>query len=408
MINIAAAARRPEWPDFSLYRPHPPAEVLQAWLRETQARTQALLACAAGARLQVPLLSIVNPPLWELGHLAWFHEFWLHRDGDFALPSRLPGADRLYDSARVAHDTRWSLPLPDLAATQAYLQRVLEGVHAALEASKPAVGAQAPDDALAYFVQLGILHQDMHNEAYAYTWQTLGYPAPTGARGPAAMPQAQSDLEIPAGTCRLGAAPRSGFVFDNEKWAHDIELPSFAIARRPVSNAEFAAFVADGGYARRDCWSEAGWSLREGLRLAHPRYWQRDGDGWQVRRFDRLEPLAGDEPVMHVSAHEAEAWCRWAGRRLPGEAEWERAASLHPADFAPGALWQWTASRFAPYPQFSADPYKEYSAPWFAEEHRVLRGGSFVTPARLIRRTWRNFYKPERADIFCGFRSAAL
>jgi iron(II)-dependent oxidoreductase len=402
MINITAAGARSDWPDFSLYRPHPPAARLQSWLRDTQARSLALLECAQGERMAVPMLPIVNPPLWELGHVGWFHEFWIHRAGSFEAPSILAGADRLYDSARVAHETRWTLPLPDLAATLEYVQTVFGR-------TLDALGAGEPDDALAYFVQLGILHQDMHNEAWAYTWQTLGYRAPPGAQAPEPVRGETGDLSVPAGCHPLGAPRHSGFVFDNEKWAHEAELPAFALARQPVSNAQYAAFVEDGGYARREFWSGPGWAMRESLGLAHPRYWSAGGAGrWQLRRFERTLPLEATEPVMHVSAHEAEAWCRWAGRRLPTEVEWERAAALHPANFAPGALWQWTASRFAPYPGFSADPYKEYSEPWFASEHRVLRGGSFVTPARLIRNTWRNFYQPHRADMFCGFRSAAL
>ena len=399
MDNIAEPTARAGWPDFSLYRPHPAAARLRAWLAEAHKLTGVLTQFIESASPAVPMLEIVNPPLWELGHIAWFQEFWLHRGGDFAAPSMLRGADRWYDSARVAHATRWSLDLPDAEATRAYVEAVYERTQALLD-------RDPLSDARAYFAQLAIFHQDMHNEAFCYMWQTLAYPMPVA--WPEAGASSAVDIEIPTGTIALGAVPGSGFVFDNEKWAHEARLPAFAIARRAVSNAEYRAFVDDGGYARRELWSDAGWTLRDRLALAHPRYWRRVGDGWSVRRFDRWLPLAAHAPVMHVSWHEAQAYCAWAGRRLPSEAEWECAAASHSDRFDCGRVWEWTASRFGPYPGFSADPYKEYSAPWFAEEHRVLRGGSFATPPRLLRTTWRNFYTPERADMFCGFRTCAI
>jgi iron(II)-dependent oxidoreductase len=398
MDNIAEPRSRAGWPDFSLYRPHPPATRLRAWLAEAYALTGELTRFLDGESPAIPMLEIVNPPLWELGHIAWFQEFWLHRGGDFAAPSMLPQSDRWYDSARVAHATRWSHDLPDWKATRAYFEAVFARTLSLL--------ARDPlTDARAYFAQLALFHQDMHNEAFCYTWQTLGYGMPVAfaeARAPI-----DGDIETPAGAIALGARPGSGFVFDNEKWAHEVSLPAFAIARRAVSNAEYRSFVDDGGYAQRKFWSDAGWTVRERLALVHPRYWKRDADAWSVRRFDRWLPLAAHAPVMHVSWYEAEAYCAWARRRLASEAEWECAASSCGERFDRGRVWEWTSSRFGPYPGFSADPYKEYSAPWFADEHRVLRGGSFATPPRLLRTTWRNFYAPERADMFCGFRTCA-
>ena len=399
MNNITEPPARAGWPDFSLYRPHPAANDLRAWLSEAQELTRALTRFLDSGSTAVPLLDIVNPPLWELGHIGWFQEFWLQRNGDFAAPSMLPQADRWYDSARVAHDTRWSLDLPDAQATRAYAEAVFERTQALLDGA-------ATSDARAYFAQLALFHQDMHNEAFCYMWQTLAYPMPvvwpeTGAAEAA-------DIEIPAATFALGARPGSGFVFDNEKWAHAASLPEFCIARCAVNNAEYAAFVEDGGYARREFWSDAGWAMRARLALAHPRYWRRVAGGWSVRRFDRWLPLAAHSPVMHVSCHEAEAYCAWAGRRLPSEAEWEYAAGTCSDRLERGRVWEWTSSRFGPYPGFAADPYKEYSAPWFTGEYRVLRGGSFATPPRLLRTTWRNFYQPERADMFCGFRTCAI
>ncbi len=372
---------------------------LREWLVDAHQRTRLLTQHFDDTSAIVPMLAIVNPPIWELGHIAWFQEFWLHRGGNFDSPSMLPHADRWYDSARVAHDSRWSLDLPNINATRNYFDAVLERSQALLD-------GDIPTDEQAYFAQLAIFHHDMHNEAFSYTWQTLGLPMPISLPESSLPPAAEIDL--PARKIMLGARPANGFVFDNEKWAHEVHVPAFSIAQRVLSNAEFRAFVASGGYARRDLWSEAGWAMRERFALDHPRHWKREDGAWSVRRFDRWVPLAADEPVMHVSAHEAEAYCRWAHRRLPTEAEWECVAQSKRDHFDYGRVWEWTASRFAPYAGFSTDPYREYSAPWFAEEHRVLRGGSLVTPQRLMRSSFRNFYKPERADIFCGFRTCAL
>ena len=415
-----------------------------SWISDARTSTERLYGVLDDSRLSVPLMPIVNPPLWELGHIGWFYEFWLCRGGDFNVPCMLTNGDRLYDSARVAHDTRWTLPLPDLAATWRYVDAVLAKVRDRLSCG-------TPDDELAYFVQLSIFHHDMHNEAFSYMWQTLGYPFPVRGSTSVTACDADGDVELPSGSFLMGAAPRDGFAFDNEKWAHEVHVPAYRIARRTVTNREFMSFVDDGGYSNRAFWSDEGWAMRETLSLVAPRYWRWCDCGWQQRRFDNWISPPPDEPVVHVSWHEAQAYCAWAGRRLPTEAEWERAAATTPerpgkrrhpwgidpatilhanldaARSAPvragglpagasgwgllsmlGNVWEWTASRFLPYPGFSADPYREYSAPWFVDDHRVLRGGSFVTPSRLVTTAWRNFYRPARADFFCGFRTCAL
>jgi iron(II)-dependent oxidoreductase len=348
---------------------------LERDLTDARARALRVTGDLAGGQLLGPKLAIVNPPLWEIGHVAWFQEYWclrLRADGTRA-DSMLPRADALYDSAKVAHDTRWDLPLPDLKATRRYSEQVLEKVRARL-------GREPENKDLQYFVRLATFHEDMHAEAFHYTRQTLGYADPLLEKSFSDSPR--EDLEIEGGKFMLGARPSDGFVFDNEKWAHEVEIAPFLIARSPVSNAQFLAFVEAGGAA--------------------PRYWKKQAGEWLERRFDRLQPLEPDDPVRHVSWDEAQAYCAWAGRRLPTEAEWEYAGP----QLAHGQVWEWTASAFGPYPGFVADPYKEYSEPWFGT-HKVLRGGSFATPARLLRPSFRNFYTPERGDVFCGFRTCA-
>ena len=352
------------------------AKLLERDLIDARARALRVTADIDGPRLLGPQLPIVNPPLWEFGHVSWFQEHWClrQRAGGGLADSILPGADALYDSAAVAHDTRWTLPLPTLAATRAYGEQVLGRVRERL--------AREPEsDSLRYFVRLATFHEDMHAEAFHYTRQTLGY----GDLAPVDMPSLSTakDLEFNGGIFSLGSSASNGFVFDNEKWAHEVRVAPFCIAAAPVTNAQFLAFVEAGGAA--------------------PRYWRKQEGAWQERRFERWQALAPAEPLRHVSWQEAQAWCAWAKRRLPTEAEWECASPR----LAYGRLWEWTDSTFAPYPGFVVDPYREYSEPWFGT-HKVLRGGSFATPARLMRPTFRNFYTPERGDVFCGFRSCAL
>jgi len=328
-----------------------------------------------GERLLGPRLDIVNPPLWEIGHVGWFQEHWCLREGDLSRPSMLEGADRLYDSSSVAHGTRWDLPLPSLNETRSYLQAVLERT---LER----VTREPGNERLRYFVRLATLHEDMHAEALHYTHQTLGYrdpfPATAGNSGTG------TDLPFGPSTVRLGAERgEQRFVFDNEKWAHDVEVAPFAIASRPVTNAEYLRYVEDGGKA--------------------PRYWRKQDGEWRERRFDRWRAMDADELVRHVGWEEAQAFCRWAGRRLPTEAEWTLAAP----EMEWGTVWEWTASTFAPFAGFSADPYADYSQPWF-HTHKVLKGASFATPRRLVHAQFRNFFKADRGDVFAGFRTCSL
>ena len=424
------------------------ASTLRAMLQDARARTLALSRDLNGERLLGPRLSIVNPPLWEIGHVGWFQEYWcLRYQGNGGLrTSMLAHADNLYDSATVPHATRWDLPLPDFDATLSYLQQVLGRV---LER----IDREGATEFLQYFAQLAVFHEEMHCEAFTYSRQTLGYAAPATG-GTCATTDAGAwpgDVEIAGGEFMLGAEPGTGFVFDNEKWGHAVGVPPFCIARAPVTNADYAVFVEDGGYGRCELWSDNGWQWREQTGAQAPVYWQKRDGEWLQRHYDAMVAILPHRPVIHVNWYEADANCRWARRRLPTEAEWEFAAATTPGsagrrrrfpwgDAAPssrhanlfgvagacvdvaacgkgdsgwgcrqmfGNVWEWTADWFGPYPGFEADPYKEYSAPWFGN-HKVLRGGCFATHPGLLRNTWRNFYTPDRRDVFAGFRTCAL
>jgi iron(II)-dependent oxidoreductase len=317
-----------------------------------------------------------------------------------------------------------------------------------------------------YFHRLVTFHEDMHAEAFTYTRQTLGYPSP-----PLVTPNAgkcsvgdeigrpwPGDVEIPGGIYMLGGTPDLPFVFDNEKWQHPVRVRPFRIARAPVTNVDFAEFVDDGGYQRPELWSGSGWEWRDRANAKHPVYWQRAPTrSWLRRTYDHVAPIEEHLPVIHVNWYEAEAYCRWADRRLPTEAEWEMVASSEPnsdgqalrmqkrrfpwgndppapdranldtravgcipvnllaaGDSAFGCrqmignVWEWTADDFGPLPGFTVDPYKEYSEPWFGGTHKVLRGGAFATRSRLIRNSYRNFYAPDRRDVLAGFRTCSL
>jgi len=433
-------------------------ERLADWVEDARARTFAVVDDLTDAQMTVPRLAIVNPPLWELGHVAWFQERWVLRHAAKHAPLLAQG-DAIYDSTAVAHDTRWDLPLLRREPVLAYLEQVRDRVLDRLE-------SRSLTEREAYFIRLSVFHEDMHEEAFTYTRQTLGYPAPRvptddtddapeADDAPDAPFAPLGDVHVPGGTFLLGASPSEPFVFDNEKWAHPVTIEPFSIARAAVTQGEFAAFVDDGGYTRRELWTDEGWTWRVRAHAERPAYWSRERGGWTRRWFDRVVALEPALPVLHVNAFEAEAYCRWAGRRLPTEAEWEVAATgesdaggralstvrrPHPwGDAAPspahahldgraagcldvraleagdgafgcrqlwGNVWEWTSTPFEAYPGFVADPYEQYSAPWFGT-HRVLRGGCFATRARLLRNTWRNFFTPDRRDVFAGLRTCA-
>ncbi|HEX4882654.1 MAG TPA: selenoneine synthase SenA [Casimicrobiaceae bacterium] len=376
-------------------------------LQDAREYTLRLYAHLAPGQRRVPLLDVINPPAWEMGHVAWFQEFWCRRyrpddpQGAQVRPV-LPQADAWFDSRHVAHATRWTLPLPAWAELHDYLAVTLAATLDAVDAAPP----WRLD-----LVELALLHEDMHGEAMLMTLHTLALPAPPGLADPGATagPPADGDVEVGGGRIRIGspASDDGRLAFDNERCAHEVTIAPFAIAAAPVTAGAFAAFVDDGGYGDARWWTGEGRRWREGAARDHPHDWRRSVrvDGWEERRFDRWRPLVADAPMRHVNAFEAEAFCRWAGRRLPDEAEWECAARVGAVPLNAG-VWEWTASPFLPYPGFVPGAYGEYSAPWFGD-HRVLRGGSWATRERLAAPAFRNFYRPHRHDAFAGFRTCA-
>jgi len=424
-------------------------------LQDARQRTLALVEDLDDEQMIGPRLAIVNPLRWEIGHVAWFQEYWLLRHL-CGRPPILADGDTLYDSAKIAHDTRWDLPLRSKVDTIAYMTKVIDDVaqHVPIADSSDRQSKETK-----YFLSLALFHEDMHGEAITYTRQTLGLPAPslvhpntTAAVEPIGIDT--GDAFVPRGSFMIGSTADKEFVFDNEQKPCEVNVEAFAISRTATTNAEYLAFVADDGYQRRELWSEEGWHWRERANADHPVYWKFEGAWWR-RNFAEVVPLEGDLPILHVNWYEAEAYCRWAGRRLPTELEWEMAAStevtadgvisnrkrLYPwGDEEPtpnranlnserlscvdvralpegdsacgcrqmiGNVWEWTASDFMPYPGFTPGPYKEYSAPWFGN-HKVLRGGCWATRSRLINNTYRNFYMPDRRDVWAGFRTCAL
>ena len=420
------------------------AQALQNSRRDTLATFAAYERALPG--LQVPRRPELNLPLWELGHVGWFQNFWIARNpvaersrGRLAdplaprlpqAPGHRPAADALYDSTRVAHATRWQLSLPDAPST---CQDLAQGLARTLDLLQglARVARQGPpeDDAL-YFYRLALMHEDMHHEAALYMAQTLGVPLDDDRWQPHPLPEPPAALAVPAGLWCSTLPGSTGFCFDNELGALQQEVPAFEIDAQAVRWAEFLPFVEAGGYEQARWWTPAGWAWREasvsggagspgasdatgatdlaGAKgVTAPRYLRREGGHWHVWRRGRWTLLDQAEPACHLTWHEAQAWCAWAGRRLPSEFEWERAVFAHPEAFAWGDVWEWTASPFAPFPGFEPHPYREYSAPWF-DGRPVLKGASFMTQPRMRHPRYRNFFEAHRNDVPAGFRTCAV
>ena len=353
----------------------------------------------------------LDPPLWSLGHIAWFQERWIARNvqrsrGESAgadgprLASVAADADAAFDPAAVPQSARGSAASQALADVQAARQYLVETLETTLELLE---AADEDDDAL-YFFRLSLFHEEMQAEAFAVLAQSLGLENTLVPRATAHA--ARPALLFPATRWLLGAGG-PGFAFDNQRPPHPVAIPEFEIDAQPVTWAQYGEFVEDGGYDDRAHWSEAGWRwlVSEGRRT--PRHVDQLRHGVLQRRFGQLARVPQNQPAVHVSAYEAEAWCRWAGRRLPGEAEWEAAAHQGAArGFRWGDVWEWTATMFRPYPGFVAGPWGDGSVPAFGSQ-RVLRGASLATRFALRSARFRHFAPAHRDDGFFGFRSCA-
>ncbi|MGC0318737.1 ergothioneine biosynthesis protein EgtB [Kitasatospora acidiphila] len=426
-------------------------ETIADELLAARTRTGLLTESVDDAELTAQHSRLMSPMVWDLAHIGNQEELWLLRNVGGRDPMH-PEIDPLYDAFQHPRAERPTLPLlpPDEARRYAaeVRGRVLDLLDGVALAGPPLLQA-------GFAFGLIAQHEQQHDETMLITHQlrtgeaVLTAPAP----GPAPAERLPAEVLVPAGPFTMGTDTEP-WALDNERPAHQVDLPGFAIDTTPVSNAAYQRFIEDGGYQEPRWWSAAGWQHCRQAELTAPLFWTRQDGVWLRRRFGRVEPVPPEEPVLHVTWYEAEAYARWAGRRLPTEAEWEKAARHDPAtgrsrrfpwgDERPGPehanlgqrhlqpapvgsypagespygarqligdVWEWTASDFAPYPGFQAWPYREYSQVFFAgpgqpAEYKVLRGGSFAVAPVACRGTFRNWDYPIRRQIFAGFRTA--
>ena len=433
-------------------------------LARARARTLSLVDDLDEADQQAQHSRLMSPLVWDLAHIGNYEELWLLRELD-GRPATDPALDDLYNAFEHPRWERPSLPILGPAEARAYDAAVREDVLALLDRTDlPSSGADDDDDRDARLRRQGFVygmvlqHEHQHDETMLATRQLMGERAPsvpgatpTGAGEPAPASAVDDEVVLDLGRVVIGTDD-DPWAYDNERAAHEVELAPFAIDRTPVTNRRWLAFLDDGGYDDERLWTPEGWAWRQEEGLHAPLFWRDEGDGaWSVLRFGRRLDVAGllDEPVQHVCAHEADAFARWAGRRLPTEAEWEAAATWDPGsgtkrrhpwgDGTPtaehanlgqahdgprpvgslplgaspsgvlgliGDVWEWTSSPFVPYPGFEAFPYREYSEVFWGGDHRVLRGGSWAADHLAVRGTFRNWDHPIRRQIFCGVRTA--
>ena len=420
-------------------------ERLAAELLASRARSLALLEPLDDAELTRQVSPLMSPFVWDLAHIGNYEELWLLREVGGVAPLR-PEIDSLYDAFEHPRAQRPALPILGPADTRAYLSGVRNHVLDVLDRTDlEALGDRA------FLFPMVVQHEHMHDETMLATLQLRGTERtlPADAALPPGRAVLQHDDVLVPGDPSVGGTSGDPWAFDNERPAHPVALPAYRIDRVPVTNAMYAGFVEAGGYDEPRWWDPIGWEhVQESGRRA-PMTWQRSGRGWTCTRFGVVEDVAGDEPVQHVCFWEADAYARWAGRRLPTEAEWEKACGWDPvaerlrrypwgdgepttelanlggraARPAPvgaypagasaygveqliGDVWEWTSSGLEAYAGFRAHPYPEYSKVFFGGDYRVLRGGSWATHATAVRTTFRNWDVPVRRQIFSGFRTA--
>ncbi len=358
-------------------------EAIADRLAEARRRTYELIEPLDEEQLNRVYSPILSPLAWDLGHIANFEELWLVQ----TIGEREPlhgELGRFYDAIENPRKDRNELPILRDEELRSYLADVRERTLEVLDEVE--IGAAAADRLLreGFVYEMLIAHEQQHNETMLQLLQLVEGYQPRVPVGTGPVAPGPETVAIAAGEHEIGAGP-TGFAYDNERPRHTVALEDFEIDRTPVTNAAYAEYVED-------------------TDADPPLYWERDGErGWARTAMGRREPIALDHPVVHVSWEEADAFARWAGKRLPAEAEWEAA---RPALDNVGQVWEWTSSDFLAYPGFEPFPYREYSEVFFGDEHRVLRGGSWATHPNLMRPSFRNWDLPQRRQIFSGFRCA--
>lgn len=389
---------------------------------------------------------LMSPLVWDYAHIGNQEELWLVRDVGGREPIRAD-IDNLYDAFQHPRRDRPSLPLLGPAEARSYVGTVREKVFDVLD-DTALEGRRLVDQGFAF--GMIVQHEQQHDETMMATHQ-LRRGAPALSAEPPRPPRDHDlprEVLVPEGTFTMGTDVEP-WALDNERPARPVHTPAYWIDTVPVSNAEFIAFIDSGGYDDPRWWTPAGWAHRVSAELTAPLFWRREGAQWWRRRFGVDEPVPLAEPVQHVCWYEADAYARWAGKRLPTEAEWEKAARWHPTtgrsrrypwgDADPearhanlggthlqpapvgsypdgasplgvhqliGDVWEWTATAFTRPPGFVAFPYREYSEVFFGDRYKVLRGGSWAADRAAVRGTFRNWDYPIRRQIFSGFRCA--
>jgi iron(II)-dependent oxidoreductase len=354
-------------------------------LSEARQRTLDLIEPLDDEQLNRVYSPILSPLAWDLGHIANFEELWLVQMIGEREPLR-GDLGRFYDAIENPRRSRGELPILRDGELRAYMADVRERTLEVLAAVE--IGPKVENRLLreGFVYEMLLAHEQQHNETMLQLLQLAeGYePVRDEFAMPAAdFPAGPEPVRVEAGEHEIGAAT-TGFAYDNERPRHRVELPAFEIDRTPVSNAAYIEFI-------------------EATGTEPPQYWARDGDGWVSTARGRRDPIDSGQPVVHVSWDQADAFARWAGKRLPSEYEWEAAGSSLEGI---GFVWEWTSSHLLAYPGFEAFPYPEYSEAFFGDEHRVLRGGAWATHPGVMRTSFRNWDLPQRRQIFAGIRCA--